>query len=113
MNFACKKIELEELVKCSFDLNKTEYKVMTFLLRAGGKHTVASISKKMGLERTTVQKALKGLMDKKLAKRVQRNLSRGGYLFLYEIDEKENIKKRQKEIVYNWYKSVEKEIDNW
>ena len=72
-----------------------------------------SIAKKMKLERTTVQKALKNLLNKQLVRRVQCNLSRGGYVFMYEPNKKEYLKNAIKDIIYKWYKSVEKEIDRW
>lgn len=40
VTFACKRIRKEELIKCSFDLNKTEYNVLMFLL--GGEKNIPS-----------------------------------------------------------------------
>jgi len=111
ITFSCKKITEEELIRCSFDLNKTEYNVLIFLLRNDKMLTVSEISKAMRLERTTVQKAIKNLVDKRLAKRIQKNLLRGGYVFLYKPYNKNEIKNKMKEITYKWYKSVEEHID--
>jgi len=71
-----RKIRQEELIRCSFSLNKTEYDVLMFLLTHRHKYMVYYIAKRMGLERTTVQKAIKNLLDKELVKRTQRNLPR-------------------------------------
>ena len=84
-----------------------------FLLKLDNEQTTIQISEKMGLERTTVQKALKNLLDRKLVKRIQRNLKRGGYVFMYRVDKKDEIKERLKEIIYGWYKSAANEIDSW
>ena len=113
ISFSCKKISKEELIRCSFNLNKTEYNVLIFLLENEGKHTILDISKKMNLERTTIQKAIKNLVKNDLVKRTQINLPKGGYIFYYEINNKKNIKYRMKKIVYNWYKSVEDVINNF
>ncbi|MBN2042991.1 MAG: hypothetical protein JW754_04270 [Candidatus Aenigmarchaeota archaeon] len=99
-------------MRCSFTLNRTEYNVMIFMLKTDGIFSVSKISKTMKLDRTTVQKAIKNLVCKKLAKRRQKNLPNGGYTFFYEINNKKEIKNRMKEITYKWYKSVEKSIDN-
>ena len=32
ISFACKDIDKEELIRCSFELNKTEYKLLMFLM---------------------------------------------------------------------------------
>ncbi len=111
ITFSCKKISQEELIRCSFTLNRTEYNVMMFMLKTDGMFSASQLSRKMGLDRTTVQKAMKGLVEKELARRRQKNLSRGGYTFLYEINNKGEIKQKMKEITYKWYKSVEQAID--
>ena len=111
ITFSCKKITKEELLRCSFNLNRTEYNVLSFMLKNDKTCKISQISKAMELERTTIQKAIKGLVSKGLIKRLQRNLSRGGYVFLYRMNNKDDIKNEMKEIIYKWYKGVEKEID--
>ncbi len=110
ITFACKKIRLNEIISCSFSLNKTEYTVFMFLFKKEKEFDIHSLSKKMGLERTTLQKALKTLLDKKLAKRRQMNLKTGGYFFLYNIKNKNSIKMRLFEIIRQWEKIAEEEI---
>ncbi len=111
VTFSCKKITGEELMRCSFNLNKTEYNLLIFLLSGNKKYRISEISKDMGLERTTIQKAMKSLVGKGLAKRTQKNLSGGGYVFFYKPDNKDEIKNKMKEITYNWYKNVKAGID--
>ena len=111
VTFSCKKITEEELTRCSFNLNKTEYHILIFLLRNDKMRTIFQISKAMELERTTVQKAIKSLVEKRLIKRTQKNLSRGGYIFLYKPSNKDEIKNKMKEITYRWYKNVEEAIN--
>jgi len=111
ITFSCKKITEEELTRCSFNLNKTEYNVLIFLLRNDKMRTIFQISKAMELERTTIQKAIKNLVEKGLAKKTQKNLSRGGYIFLYKPNNKDEIKSKMKGLTYKWYKNVEETID--
>jgi predicted transcriptional regulator len=110
ITFSCKKISDEELVRCSFDLNKTQYNILNLMLNDDRTRRISRISRDMGLERTTVQKAMKGLVAKGLIRKMQRNLPRGGYIFLYSVNDKDRIKREMMGIIYKWYKSVEKKI---
>ncbi len=110
ITFACKRIEKKDLIKCSFELNKTEYNVLIFLLNAKELLNVSEIAHKMDLERTTVQKAVKNLVDKNLVRKLQKNLEKGGYMYLYKANEKNEIKQKMKKIIHNWYLVAEKEI---
>ena len=109
--FSCKNITEEELVRCSFSLNKTEYNVLIFLLRKDSLFSIPQISKMMKLERSTIQKAIKNLLSERLVKRTQNNLSKGGYIFLYKPNNKNEIKNRMREITSRWYKKIEESID--
>ncbi len=113
LTFACQDIEFSELLRCSFELNKTEYNVFMFLLKQHKWWTASKIGKAMNFDRTTVQKAIKSLAEKDIVKRYQENLSKGGYTYLYNIKNKEDIKKRMEKIVSDWYKEVQKEIQHW
>jgi uncharacterized protein len=111
VTFACKNITHEELIRCSFTLNKTEYNILVFLLRKTQERGASEIAGEMGLERTTVQKAIKTLLEKRLIVRSRKNLPKGGYSYTYKINGMEEIKTRMKYIVHEWYNRVEKEID--
>ena len=111
ISFSCKKISKEDLIKCSLVLNKTEYNVLIFLLKKDKRFTATQISAVMELDRTTIQKSITHLVDKELVKRTQRNISGGGYTFLYLIEDKEEIKNRIKEVIQKWCKGVEDAIN--
>ena len=113
ISFACQDIEFSDLLRCSFELNKTEYNVMMFLLRLDKEFTATNLAKSMHLDRTTVQKAVKKLAEKDLVFRQQRNLDKGGYMFFYSIKNKEIIKDRMQDIVEKWHDQVKKEISKW
>jgi len=110
-SFACKGIKREELVKCSFRLNKTEFNLLMFLLREKQDLTVSEAAQKIGLKRTTVQKAIKTLLERKLVKRFQHNLPRGSYVFRYKVKNKQEIKQEMKQTVREWAQAVETEIE--
>ena len=111
ITFACKSINKEDLIRCSLNLNKTEYKILDFLFRNGQRMTTIGISGRMGLERTTVQKGMKNLMRKRIVTRKKENLKEGGYVFFYELNDKKNIKDEIKNTISDWYKSAIKKVE--
>ncbi len=112
VTFSCKKITQEELIRCSLNLNKTEYNVLMYLLKHNKLLKVIEIADALKLERTSVQKALKSLFKKDLVIRQQKNISAGGYVYFYQAKNKEAIKETMKKITYEWYKNVERMIDS-
>jgi predicted transcriptional regulator len=110
ISFACKDIEFKDLLRCSFELNKTEYNVFMFLLKTDKEFTATDLAKIMQLDRTTVQKAIKRLTEKNLVFRKQQNLEKGGYTFHYSIKDRAEIKQRMLNIVENWHNEIVKEI---
>ena len=113
ISFACQDIEFKDLLRCSFHMNKTEYNIMVHLLRTENSYTATQIGKAMNLDRTTVQKAVKKLAEKDIVLRLQTNLEKGGYLFMYRIKDKEEIKQRMLKIVENWNNEVVNQIKKW
>jgi predicted transcriptional regulator len=111
VNFACKKISKEEIVRCSFALNKSSYNLLDFLLKQKNPLNISSISKKMNLERSSIQKAIPDLFEKDLISRKQKNIPSGGYVYFYLTKDREEIKKRIKNLVSSWYENIKKEIE--
>jgi len=113
ISFACKDIEFKDLLRCSFELNKTEYNLFIYLLKHTGYSTIETLASSLALDRTTVQKAVKKLVSKQLVTRFQENLGKGGYIFHYKISNKEEIKQTMQKIVENWHENVIAEIQRW
>ncbi|MGM5484829.1 MAG: MarR family transcriptional regulator [Nanobdellota archaeon] len=113
ISFACKQIELKDLVMCSFELNKTDYRLFMFMLGKDQYLTTSEIADLMGLDRSSVQKSIKRLTEKNLVLRKQQNLDKGGYIFSYMIKDKKDIKDQMLSMINNWKSMVEKEINNW
>jgi predicted transcriptional regulator len=109
--FACKQVNLDEIIKCSFGISKTEYNILMELTKSDGPLSVEEIVKVFKKDRTTIQKALQNLFKKKLVKRRQINLEKGGYAYYYFVEDKEEIKKKVKKIVAEWHKAVITELD--
>ena len=113
ISFACKTINFEDLVRCSFDFNKTEFKIFIFLLSKKEPLCVSTIADALSKDRTTVQKAMKQLLDKEIVFKHQVNLEGGGYSYLYKIKDKDYIKEKLLNIVNGWSKQVINYIDKW
>lgn len=113
IDFACKTIRLEELIRCSFNLNKTEYKIFSFLIRSKTKdHSISEIAKNLNLDRTSVQKGIQKLFEKKLIFRRQINLKKGGFFYRYAMKDKETIKKEIISLLDSWTNNAKKVIDS-
>ena len=115
IDFACKKFDLDEVIRCSLALTKTEFKVLVFLLddKDNKEFTAHQIFAKFKIGLSTTQRAIKKLGDECLIKRSQRNLSKGGYVFIYSVKDREIINKKIMNILHNWIKKVEIEMKKW
>lgn len=112
ISFACKKVSIESIIRCGFGLNKTEYKALKYLLNKD-EEDIISISKNIKKDRTTAQRCIKKLLSQGLISRRQVNLEEGGFLFYYQVKDKDEIKKNVYNNFCNWRDLVEKELKNW
>ena len=114
IDFACKKFDLKEVIRCGLNLTKTEFKIMEYLIKHAQKEfTAQEISKIFEVGLSTAQKGIKKINEKGLIKRSQRNLSKGGYCFAYSIRKKAILKEEILKIINDWARKVEKEIQKW
>ena len=114
IDFACKRFELKEIIKCSLGCTKSDCAIMQYLLGQDEEYlSTDDISKKMGLDVTTVQRSVKKLHEKGIVKRRQENLSGGGYVFLYQAEEKRKIREIVSEIVMSWANRVKEALQKW
>ena len=113
MEFACKQIDLDEVVKCSLGLTRAEYRVFKKYMALKKQVTLAALSQKTDLDRTTVQKASLKLVERGLLSRFQRNRIRGGYEFLYSIADRNKIRLKVRGIVKSWWEAVDDNLQYW
>ncbi len=86
IDFACKKFDLKEVIRCSLNFTKTEFKILEYLMEnSNKKFTTQEISKIFKIGLSTSQKAINEINKKGLIKRGQKNLEKGGYIFVYSI----------------------------
>lgn len=114
IDFACKKFNLNEVIMCSLSLTKTEFGILTFLLRNNGLWLSAGkISTNTGLGLSTVQKAVAKLSKAGVLIQSKKNLGGGGYLYLYKVKDKQIIREKILSIVRKWTQTVEDQMREW
>jgi predicted transcriptional regulator len=114
MEFACKNFNIEEVIRCSLRLTKSDYKILKLLMENSNKKLDTNyIASKLNIDLSTVQRSLKKMNERKLVRRSQINLEKGGYSFIYCICDKEEIRYSVKKIIYNWVDKFNSEIERW
>jgi predicted transcriptional regulator len=114
IDFACKTFNIENIIKCSLGLTKSEYKILGFFIDNPENYfTSEEISKELSLNLTTIQKAVKKLKERDILIRSQENLNSGGYLFNYKLSSKQNIRNTVKKIIETWSEKVKSSVDSW
>ncbi len=103
---------MDQVLRCAFGLSNPEFRILKVLL-AKGEHAVEEIATALGKDRTTIQRAIKGLVEKQLVKRRQYNLDSGGYVYHYLPQDKEEIKKKVQEHFEGFSKMIKEEIERW
>lgn len=110
VNFACKTISLDKILKCSFELNNTELAILKYLDSV--EKSAKDIGKDLQKDLATVQRNLKSLHEKKLIIRRQYNMDTGGYTFQYKSKPKKYMKQKMKENFEHFSKLVLKQIED-
>ena len=113
LDFACKKFNLEEVIRCSFNLSKGEFSILKTLLSNKKYFSTQELEDLTALDRSTVQRGVKKLYESQLLERSQINLNGGGYQFSYKIKSKNEIRQKIILVIQNWSKRVQEEFDNW
>ncbi len=113
ISFACKTVDLRDLIMCSFGLTKGEYKLLTYLMGKKEEKTIIELAKCSKIDRSTAQKNISGLLQKKLVTRRQINQENGGYSYCYHTINKELAKERITKILNKWTKNVVSSIKDW
>ncbi|MEK6927073.1 MAG: helix-turn-helix domain-containing protein [Nanoarchaeota archaeon] len=114
IDFACKKFDLEEIIRCSLSLSKAEFKILKlFLSNKQDYFKTQDISKKLNLELSTIQRAVKKLHSLDIIQRSQKNLSSGGYVYQYKLNSKAEVKSKIQSVINSWNEKVTSELNNW
>lgn len=112
IEFACKTFPIEKVLSCSFGLRKTEMNLLKEGLEKE-EFELESMTKSVGRDRTTLQRAAGTLLKKKLLFRRQKNLAKGGYVYIYKTLEKDVLKDMIRKETKKFVKTIENEISKW
>jgi predicted transcriptional regulator len=114
IDFACKKFSIDEVIKCSLALTKADYKTLIHLANNSDDWlSTEDIAKKLKLDITTIQRAVKKLTEKEMINRKQMNLEGGGYTFIYQIKNKKIMREKIMSIIKQWTSKVEEQLKKW
>jgi predicted transcriptional regulator len=114
IDFACKKFDMQEIVKCSLSLSKSDFNILKFLLKNNfNKFPTEEIAEELKLDQSTIQRSVKKLYEKGLITRSQMNKEGGGYLFFYKIKNKSEINSLIINIIDNWVEVVKDNVKKW
>jgi predicted transcriptional regulator len=114
IDFACKKLNVEDVVKCSLGLSRSDFNILRYLLRHNQAYlSTDKIAEDLSLNLSTVQRAVKKLYERKMIIRSQENLDGGGYIFKYRMKNKEAARKVIMDIIHEWSSKVESQLCNW
>lgn len=114
IDFACKTFSLDEIIRCSLGITRADFRVMEFLVRQDDDwFTTETLAKKLKLNLTTVQRAVKKLHGHDIVERKQNNLGNGGYVFIYRIRDKKQVRRTILDIIDSWKHNVEQALTTW
>jgi predicted transcriptional regulator len=113
IEFACKKFNIKEIIKCSLNLRNSDLEVIEFLMKQEQPSRSSHIKKQLNLDLSTIQRSLKKLTAKNILIRQQINLENGGYTYKYLIKDKSQIRKMISSIIDNWATNVKQELKKW
>lgn len=108
MDFACKKIDVEQVLKCSLGLTKAGCTIMHYLRKNDDWHTSEEIAKKTGYDLATTQRTLKHLYERGVVHRRQQNRDVGGYEYHYQIVSEQELQTTINAVLDDWVLRVRK-----
>ena len=113
----------ERLFKCILGLNKTESKVLGYMLKNNDIRT-SEIANALKMDRSSIQRAVQNLAELKLIERKSMSMKdytnakglkdakKQGYLYVYNAKNIKSIKIQFKKLLDKWYNSMLKYIEN-
>lgn len=113
----------ERLFKCILGLNRTESKVLGYILKNKDVRT-SEVAQALKMDRSSIQRAIQDLSALKLITRSSMSMKeyanvkglidakKQGYLYVYNAKDIDSIKLQLKKLLDRWYNSMLKYIKN-
>jgi predicted transcriptional regulator len=93
-----------DLLCCAFGLQSSE--IDTYFALLSGNKTAEEISSDVCLDRSTVQRALKKLLQKQLVVRETKKIERGGYYYIYKALSTNEVRGQILDELDRWYQET-------
>ena len=113
----------ERLFKCILGLNRTESKVLGYILNNKDVRT-SEIAALLKMDRSSIQRAIQNLTELEIVERTSmsmkdfnhvkglKNAKKQGYLYVYNAKNMDSIKIQFKKLLDKWYNSMLNYIEN-
>lgn len=102
---------VDDLMKCALGAKTTEIYGYCMLLNEGPL-SIQDAADLLGKSRSTVQRLLQGLVEKRLAVREEVLIGLGGYRYVYKAVPAEQLKESITDMLNKWYRKMLKELEN-
>jgi predicted transcriptional regulator len=113
MDFACKTIDVQQILKCSLGLSKAGCSVLRELMSQEDWITSEELAITTGYDLATVQRSLKHLHERNVVKRIQHNREVGGYEYYYLLVDKKAFRNVVTQTMEEWMQEARKELTEW
>lgn len=109
INFSCTNIPVFEVLRCSWNLTKTELQVLQELTDT---KTTKEVKAEHDVSMSLAQRTMKSLHDKDLVVRRQVNQTQGGYTFVYTRKPREDLVNDVHSIIDDWSERAKDAVEN-
>ena len=101
-----------EMLRNLLSLSDTELRVYKILLAANGQR-VSDVAKKVGRDRSSVQRSLGDLLSAGLITRDTERISDGGYYYTYFAVPPAQVKKELERCIDDWHEAALESLDDF
>lgn len=109
INFSCTNIPVFDVLRCSWDLTKTELNVLKGLTDEA---TTNEVKDRHDISMSLAQRTMKSLHDKDLVTRRQVNRRSGGYTYVYERRPRTELVNDVKRIIDDWSERAKQAVQD-
>lgn len=102
---------VDDLMKCALGAKTNEIYGYCILLNEGPL-SIQDAANLLGKSRSTVQRLLQGLVEKRLATREEELIGLGGYKFVYKAVPAEQLKNSIIDMLNMWYNKMIRELED-
>lgn len=114
MDFACQEIDVTQVLKCSFALSKAGCSVLKeFLKQPNRVWRSDELAEITGHDLATIQRTLKHLFEREVLIRRQQNREAGGYEYVYELKEEQELITLIKSTLDEWVLQAKQEVSSF